>query len=197
YITNYIMPPRFLQAQYAPLYRLLALLLVLLAMYLVGLLLRNIIGRSLYRLGDRVLTRIPVIKTIYVAIRQISESILNSRRTLFKQVVAVEFPRKGVYSLGFITASAAEILTAKLPGADGQWQDAVCILVPTAPNPTTGFFMMVPRDDLVPLDISVPDAMKLIISAGAVFPGQADLVGRTLLDRLEEWLHPPHEAPPQ
>lgn len=183
-----VLPPAWLQPRYSLFYRMLALVLIVGALYLIGLLTRNFIGRHLYRFGDNLLTRIPIIKTLYVAIRQVSESIFNSRRTLFKQVVAVQFPRAGLYSLGFLTSDLNADMAARLPESQGKWSDAVCVFVPTAPNPTTGFFLMAPRQEVVFLDIGVPDAMKMILSVGAVLPGKSDDTGKTLLDRLDEWM---------
>lgn len=188
YLTNYIVPREWLMTEFSFIYRFAALLLVFIGLYLVGLFVRNFIGRSLYRLGDNILTRIPVIKTVYLSIRQISESLFNSRDTMFQQVVAVQFPRKGLYSIGFVTANIGGDFIARIPSDTDQLVDAVCVLVPTAPNPTTGFFLIVPRAEIVSLDIRVPDAMKMIISAGTVMPGQKGDTGKTLLDRLDEWL---------
>lgn len=183
-----VLPPSWMQARYSVFYRVLALVLIIGTLYFIGLLTRNFIGRRLYRIGDSLLTRIPIIKTLYVAIRQVSESVFNSRRTLFKQVVAVQFPRAGLYSLGFLTADLNPEMAARLPANQGNWSDGVCVFIPTAPNPTTGFFLMAPRSEVVFLDISLQDAMKMIFSAGAVLPGKMEDAGKTLLDRLDEWL---------
>ncbi len=188
YLTNYLVPREWLQTEHSIFYRMLALLLVFSALYLIGLLARNFIGRHLYRLGDGILTRIPIVKTLYLALRQVSESVVNSRRTLFKQVVAVQFPRAGLYSIGFMTAELNRGVAEQLPIGQDSSAGVLCVFVPTAPNPTTGFFLMVPRGDVIFLDIGLQDAMKMIFSAGAVLPGKTDEPGKTLLDRLDEWL---------
>ncbi len=188
YLTNHLVPREWLQTEYSIFYRILALLLVFSALYLVGLLARNFIGRHLYRLGDGILTRIPIVKTLYLALRQVSESVVNSRRTLFKQVVAVQFPRAGLYSIGFMTAELNREMAERLPIGQDPSAGVICVFVPTAPNPTSGFFLMAPRNEVIFLDIGLQDAMKMIFSAGAVLPGKTDELGKTLLDRLDEWL---------
>ncbi|MGI6087328.1 MAG: DUF502 domain-containing protein [Kiritimatiellia bacterium] len=187
-LTDYLVPGEWLQTQYSIFYRVLALLLVFGALYLIGLFTRNFIGRYFYRVGDSILTRIPIIKTLYLLLRQVSESVVNSRRTLFKQVVAVPFPSAGLYSIGFMTAELNSEITKQLPIGQEPSAGALCVFVPTAPNPTTGFFLMMRREDVIFLNIGLQDAMKMIFSAGAVLPGQNDESGKTLLDHLDEWV---------
>ena len=163
--------------------RVLTLLAIVLAFYFVGLLTRNMLGKRLYQMGDRVLARIPFIKGIYVSVRQISESLFTQRKTLFKEVVLVEYPRKGLYSLAFITATAPPSIARKMDGTP-----CVSLFIATTPNPTSGVFILVPRSEVIPLDIPVTDALTFIMSAGAVAPGEEGVVQPTLLDKLESWL---------
>lgn len=166
------------------LFRALALLAVLVFLFLVGFLTRNILGRRLYQIGDMILVRIPLINKIYVSVRQISEALLDQSQRMFKQVVLVEYPRKGVHSVGFVTA---DMPAAMRPA--GVSEDLVAVFIPTSPNPTSGWVVYVPRSELSVLPISVGDAMKLVVSGGAVFPGAAPLDLRpTLLDKLEAWM---------
>ncbi len=189
-VTNAVMPEVWLASRYGAAYRLAALCLVVLCLYAIGLLARNFVGRTLYRAGDRMLGRIPVIRGIYTTIRQIGESLLSSQSNkVFKDVVAVRFPAQGSYSIGFVTAHTSPL------AVPGDARELVHVFVPTAPNPTSGFLLLVPRGEVWPVDLAVTDAMKLIMSAGAVVPGTA-AVRRpaSLLDQLETWLH--REEPP-
>ncbi|MFC1453445.1 DUF502 domain-containing protein [Verrucomicrobiota bacterium] len=171
--------------------RFLTLLAVLFIFYVIGLLMRNILGRRIYQLGDKLLTRIPVIKSIYVSVRQISESLFTQRKTLFKEVVLVEYPRKGLYSLAFVTATAPPRVANAMNKEGGEGEDCVSVFISTTPNPTSGVFILVPKSQVIPLDMPVSDALTFIMSAGAVGPGEADTAGAaspTFLDKLEAWL---------
>jgi len=112
-----------------------------------------------------VLTQIPVVKSVFIAVKQIAEVLLHDRRKAFKRVVVFEYPRRGVFSVGFVTSDEPEF-------------DLVAIFLPTTPNPTSGFMLMVPRRDLFELAIPVEDAIKLIVSGGAIMtPEQAAQLG--------------------
>lgn len=180
--------PPYLRANYPILFsRLTAFILLLILLFLIGALTRNFLGRKLYQMGDALLRRIPVINKIYVSVRQISEALLDQGQHLFKEVVLVEYPRKGIFVLGFITAPVPEGFgvgaNASIPAS------MVSVFIPTAPNPTSGFVIFVPRSEIIVLPMSVTDAMKLVVSGGAVFPGTQLPEDRpTLLDKLEEWL---------
>jgi uncharacterized membrane protein len=108
--------------------------------------------------------KIPMVRSIYVAIKQVSEVFLKQERTVFKEVVLVEYPRPGVYVIGFVTS------TWRFRGADGREHDHVTIFLPTTPNPTSGLFIMVSREEAIPSDLSIEEAMKMVISGGAVVP---------------------------
>ncbi len=165
-----------------------SVLLVVIALFLIGFFVRSYFGRHLYRLGEKLLVRIPVFNKIYIQIRHISETIFSQRQTMFKEVVLVEYPRKGLYSVAFVTSSVPSGFARKLPH-DGPETDFAALFIPTTPNPTSGLMIFAPRTDLVVLPISVSDAMKLIISGGAVYPGDEDVDNRpTLLDKLEAWI---------
>ncbi|MFC1461441.1 DUF502 domain-containing protein [Verrucomicrobiota bacterium] len=186
FITDYLVPQQWLQTDLGPIYRLIALVIVVLGLYFIGLLARNIIGKSMYRMGDYVLARIPLIKSIYISIRQISESLVSSRSSLFKQVVAIEYPRRGVYAIAFLTSALPSGFMPGVQDASGD-PEFVSLFLPTSPNPTSGFLLMVPRSEIVPLKMDVAEGMKMVMSAGAVLPGESDRAVPTLLDRVEEW----------
>ncbi len=176
--------------------RIITLAAIVLAFYFVGLFVRNMLGKRVFQLGDHILTRIPIIKGIYVSIRQISESLFTQRNTLFKEVVLVEYPRKGLYSLAFVTAEAPLAVASKM--ADGRkGKPCVSLFISTTPNPTSGVFILVPRSEVISLDIPVTDALTFIMSAGAVAPGDERTNRLTLLDKLEAWLKHGDASPTQ
>lgn len=167
------------------LFRIAALLIVIIVLFFIGLLVRNILGRKLYQLGDRILTKIPVINGIYVAVRQVIDAFLTQRETLFNQVVLVQYPRKGVYSVGFLTATAPPDFRRHIPEGSPS-EDYVAVFIPTTPNPTSGWIAYVPREEVIVLPYSSGDAMKMIISAGVVYP---ETGGSTPPPSLVEKLH--------
>ncbi len=121
-------------------------------------------GRTLFRWFEGGMEKIPMVRSIYVAIKQVSEVFLKQERTVFKEVVLVEYPRPGVYVIGFVTS------TWRFRGTDGLEHDHVTIFLPTTPNPTSGIMLMVRREEALPSDLSIEDAMKMVISGGAVVP---------------------------
>ncbi len=143
---------------------LLALLLAILLVGLVGRGARYYLGKKLIQMADLALMRVPLLNKIYGAFKQINEAFTSSKTSSFKQVVMVEFPRAGLYSIGFITgAQHGEV-------QDKTKERVVGVFVPTTPNPTTGFIVLVPEAQIVKLDMSVADGIKYIISLGSVAP---------------------------
>lgn len=191
------LPKHLKQGDQELLLRVAALLLVLVLLFAIGVLVRNFLGKRLYQVGDRVLARIPVINSIYLGTRQVIEALFQQRRTLFQEVVALEYPRPGIYSLGFVTA----ILPANVHGQLGVSQEEMLsVFIPTTPNPTSGWFCMVPRSQTIKLPMTSGEAMRLVISGGAVFPGDVVKTQKSsLLDLLHEWMadeRKPPQAPP-
>ncbi len=137
---------------------------VIVIILLAGVVGGGIFGRTLFRWFEGGMEKIPMVRSIYVAIKQVSEVFLKQERTVFKEVVLVEYPRPGVYVIGFVTS------TWRFRGADGLEHDHVTIFLPTTPNPTSGLFIMVNREEALPSELSVEDAMKMVISGGAVVP---------------------------
>lgn len=181
--------PRLAEIWNGYLLRLLTLGAILVALFLVGVLARNFFGRKLYNLGDRILTRIPLVRSIYNAVRKLSEALVTQRKTLFKEVVLIEYPRKGVYSMAFVTARTSPEMTAIVQAHSGRDEPCVNLFLATTPNPTSGFLLLAPRSEVINLDISVGDAMTFLMSAGAVPPTGNGAGGRlSLLDRIEELL---------
>lgn len=134
---------------------------------LVGRFARNYLGKKLIQLADEALLRVPLLNKIYGAIKQINEAFTSSKTTAFQQVVLVEFPRAGIYSVGFITGAQHGEVQCKTS------EEVVGVFVPTTPNPTTGFIVLVPQKQVVKLDMSVADGIKYIMSLGSVAPDYA------------------------
>lgn len=166
--------------------RFIILLITLLLLYLAGILVRNLIGRRLYRYSEWLLARIPLVRQIYSSSSRILGALFSQRKTLFKEAVMVEYPRRGLYSIAFVTATlpADMVQTAVGSVRDEQW---ISLFVPTTPNPTSGILICVPRSQVRPLSMPVTDAMTFIISAGAVASNEAGGQA-TLLDKIDEWL---------
>ncbi len=133
---------------------------------LVGWLAKGFIGRSLIRWAESLVERTPVVRSIYSGIKQISETIFAQTERSFETACLIEYPRRGIWALGFISTNAKAEIAAKTDPS-GQMSS---IFLPTTPNPTSGFLLFVPTRDVIPLDMSVEDAAKLVISAGLVYP---------------------------
>lgn len=129
-----------------------------------GFLAANIVGRSLVSVWESILQRIPIVRSIYTASKNFAEVVLSDSGQSFKKVLLVEYPRKGIYSLAFQTATSL----GEVQGRTGE--DVICCFVPTTPNPTSGFIIVVPREDATELDMQVDEALKMIISLGVVVP---------------------------
>ena len=142
----------------------LGLLLALLLLISTGMLVSNIIGRSLVGLWEDLLNRIPFVRALYSGVKSFSTTILSNQGNSFKKVMLIEYPRKGIWSIGFQTAGDLPLISAHT----GEPQ--VCVFIPTTPNPTSGFIMMVPRSQAIELDMSVDAAMKMIVTLGVVVP---------------------------
>ena len=142
----------------------LGLLVLLIAVTLIGALTAGLIGRWLLQTGERVLNRMPVVRSIYSAIKQIFETVLAQQSNAFREAVLVEYPRRGIWAIGFITG------TTKGEVQNLTEEETVNIFLPTTPNPTSGFLLFVPKSDVVPLGMSVEEAVKMVISGGIVTP---------------------------
>lgn len=142
----------------------LGFIMLLAVLLLTGLVVRNFLGRKLIAIGDAIIARIPLISKLYGAVKQLLETIFNGAARDFKRVVLVEYPRKGVYALAFVTGMGKGELQRKT-GAN-----VVNLFVPTTPNPTSGFYLLVPEEDLIPLDMTVEDSFKVLISGGIISP---------------------------
>ncbi|MGC1497829.1 MAG: DUF502 domain-containing protein [Sulfitobacter sp.] len=154
---------------------------------IVGMMAKGLIGRSFIKFGESLVERTPVVRTIYSGIKQISETIFAQSDRSFEKACLIEYPRRGIWALGFISTTAKGEVAAKSDPSG----EMVSVFLPTTPNPTSGFLLFVPRKDVKELDMSVEDSAKLVISAGLVYPngisnneGQPDLL--ELMDRVED-----------
>lgn len=142
----------------------LGLVIIIVALTLIGALTAGFVGRLVMRFYDRVLGRMPVLRSIYSATKQIIETVVAHQSTAFREAVLVEYPRRGAWTIAFVTGVTTGEVHQRLPG------EMVNIFVPTTPNPTSGFLLFVPRSDLVILDMTVEEALKMVISGGIVTP---------------------------
>lgn len=142
----------------------LGLVVVLTSLTLIGWLTAGVLGRLLQRASERILARIPVVRSVYSAIKQILETVLAQQSNAFREAVLLEYPRQGVWTIAFITGSTK----GEIQGLSDE--EVINVFVPTTPNPTSGFLLFVPRRDLVPLGMSVEEAIKMVISGGLIAP---------------------------
>lgn len=134
----------------------------------VGAFARNYLGRVTYHYGDAMMSRVPVLSSVYKGVKQMLETVVSNPSQNFSKVVLIEYPRKGVYTIAFLTGAAR-----------GEIQDITHkrmfnVFVPTSPNPTSGYLLIIPEEDIIPLKMNVEDAFKIVISGGMVNPGSGD-----------------------
>ncbi|MBA3903656.1 MAG: hypothetical protein C0522_08295 [Rhodocyclaceae bacterium] len=144
----------------------------LLVVFLTGLVTANIIGQRLVRFWEGVLSRIPVVKSVYYSVKQVSDTLFSSSGEAFRKALLVQYPREGIWTIAFQTGQPGGDVVNHLQG------EYVSVYVPTTPNPTSGFFLMLPRKDVIELDMSVDEALKYIISMGVVSPPMRNPAGR-------------------
>ena len=160
-----LLPPRYNPGTYLPFHIPgLGFIITLIVIFLVGLVTANFVGRKLVDGIGLLFSRIPLVRSIYTGAKEIVQTFILDRSSQFRQVVLVEYPRKGTYCIAFVTGSPKGELASKVGG------DLLNLFVPTTPNPTSGFYLLVPEKDLTPLDITVEQAFKLVMSAGLVAP---------------------------
>lgn len=140
-------------------------LCVILIIVVIGLMTRVIVVRRIFSFLERLLYKLPMINKIYGSTKEISNAFLGNKKSSFKDVVLIEYPRKGVYALGFITSESTGQLQEAVGGGD-----LANVYIPTSPNPTSGLFVLLKKQDITPLDMSVEEALKVVISAGAITP---------------------------
>ncbi len=133
---------------------------------IVGWLAKGLIGRSLLRWGEGLVDRMPVVRSVYNGLKQIAETVFAQTDTSFDTACLIEYPRKGIWAIAFVSTAAKGEIAQSIPADDAK----VSVFLPTTPNPTSGFLLFVPRSEIIELDMTVEDAAKLVISAGLVYP---------------------------
>ena len=149
----------------------LGFLLTIIVLLLTGVLAANFVGKSMVSFGESLLDRIPFVRSIYSATKNFAEIVFSGSGQSFKKVLLIEYPRKGIYSLAFQTSSELGEVQERIG------EDLVCTFVPTTPNPTSGYIIVLPKKDIIELDMEVEQALKMIMSLGVVVPswGKKDL----------------------
>lgn len=142
----------------------LGVLVLVVFITVIGAFAAGLVGRFLVRIGESILQRMPIVRSVYSGSKQILETVLKQQSDAFRQAVLVEYPRRGVWAFAFVTANTEEEVKRRLDG------DMVNVYVPTTPNPTSGFLLFVPRKDMIVLDMPVEEAIKMLISMGIVTP---------------------------
>jgi uncharacterized membrane protein len=146
----------------------LGLLIVLAFLTLAGMFTAGLVGRTLVRMGERLLSRMPVVRGVYGTLKQIFETVLAQKSRSFREVVLVEYPRRGLGAIGFVTGPTRGEIQARSK------EEMVNVFLPTTPNPTSGFLLFVPKSELIHLDMTVEEGMKMVISGGIVGPAADD-----------------------
>ncbi|WP_041572056.1 DUF502 domain-containing protein [Candidatus Kinetoplastidibacterium crithidiae] len=140
------------------------LILVFLVIWITGLLAANLIGRTILKYWELILGRIPLVRSIYNSVKQASDTILSSESQSFRKAVLIQYPRESCWTIAFLTGVPKDSLLSGLPGK------YVSVYVPTTPNPTSGYFLIVNEKEIIPLNITVDNALKYIVSMGVVSP---------------------------
>ncbi|MHB8536095.1 MAG: DUF502 domain-containing protein [Sulfuricaulis sp.] len=141
----------------------LGMVLTAIIVLVTGVIVTNLFGMQLVNIGERLLQRIPLVRSIYASVKQVTQSLFSSGKS-FRKVVLVEYPRKGMWSLAFQTGAGAGEISSKTGKSISN------VFIPTTPNPTSGFFLMVPHEDVIELDMSIDDGLKMLLSVGVVIP---------------------------
>lgn len=136
----------------------------------IGWIAKGFLGRSFLSWAEGLVDRMPVVRSVYNGLKQIAETVFSQRENSFEKACLVEYPRKGIWAVAFISTTAKAEIDTKIP----EDQQMMSIFLPTTPNPTSGFLLFVPKSDVIELDMSVEDAAKLVISAGLVYPNGKD-----------------------
>lgn len=138
------------------------LMVTLILAYIAGLATKNWLGRKIIATGNSIIVKVPILNKIYLVLKQIIDTVTADKKKLFERPVLCEFPKSGCYAIGFVTSEKNEVFSAKTA------KNLKAVFMPTTPNPTTGFLMYVPEEELIPLDIPVETALKMIVSIGLI-----------------------------
>jgi uncharacterized membrane protein len=161
-----IIPPKFHPHTYLP-FKIpgFGLVLAIVLIMITGILVKNYIGRRVVDFGEYILSGIPLVRPVYVAVKQVIQAMFGDTPYAFKRAILVEYPRKDVWAIAFVTGKTCGEIEEKIE------KKTINVFLPTTPNPTSGFYLVIPEEDTISLDITVEDAFKLLISGGVVEPG--------------------------
>jgi uncharacterized membrane protein len=160
-----IIPPKFHPHTYLPKIPGLGLVLAIVLVMITGILVKNYIGHRVVALGEYILSGIPLVRPVYTAVKQVAQAMFGDTAYAFQRSILVEYPRKGVWAIAFVTGKTYDGIQDKMD------KEMINVFLPTTPNPTSGFYLVIPAEDTIPLDISVEEAFQLLISGGVVEPG--------------------------
>jgi uncharacterized membrane protein len=164
FFKDFIPPDIFQKDWVEYLAKVLSTFFVIIFITIFGYLSQYFFGKFAVRFAERIIGRLPFINTVYSTVKQIVDTFSKQKKAVFQKTVLVEYPRKGIYSLGFLTGDLQGEVKEKVE------RDLVNVFIPTTPNPTSGFLLLIPREDVIILDMPIGDGMKMIISGGAVIP---------------------------
>ncbi len=166
-----LIPQRFQPSEYVGInLRGVGVIIFLLFTIIVGWIAKGILGRSLIHFAESVVDRMPVVRSVYSGIKQISETVFAQTERSFEKACLIQYPRRGIWAIGFVSTTArGEVSDRAETGGE-----LLSVFVPTTPNPTSGFLLFFPAEDVILLDMSIEDAAKLVISAGLVYPNDKD-----------------------
>ena len=164
WVTDFMLPASLRDKMWTPLFRVAALVVFVLVTTLIGWVTRWMVGKRMVSLGEALINRVPLLNKTYGFMKEISHTFLAGQKTMFQRVVLVEFPRPGMYSIGFVTSETGGEAQQKTK------ETVVNVFVPTTPNPTSGFLVLVPREKLMAMEMTVAEGMKMVISGGSVVP---------------------------
>lgn len=160
-----LIPPKFASHEIIPYIPGIGVVMLIAVLILIGMFTTGFIGRFFVRLGDWIVSKMPLISSLYSLLKQLFETIFSPKSQSFKEAVLVEYPRKGIWIIGFLAGETTGELNDKIAQSP-----ALSVFIPTTPNPTSGFLILIPEKDIIKLDMSVEDALKYVVSCGIVMP---------------------------
>jgi len=163
----------------------LGIVLALVAIYVFGRFVASLVGRSIWRLVEQTLSRLPFIRQIYPQVKQVTDYLFSDKLVHFSRVVAVEYPRKGVWSMGLVTAPGMKILQESVK------QEMLTIFIPSSPTPMTGYTVTVPRQDVIDVPLTIDEAFRFTISGGVILPPAQQAAGEDAEETRKSRLLPP------
>lgn len=175
-LSRSLIPPKVAAREIIPYIPGIGVVILIGALIIIGMFTTGFIGKFFVRLGDFIVSKIPLISSIYSLLKQLFETVLSPKSQSFKEAVLLEYPRKGIWIIGFLAGETSGELSHKLPQ-----KNMLSIFIPTTPNPTSGFLILVPQSDVIKLKMSVEDALKYVVSCGIVLPEEEKkkLLGKT------------------